>query len=121
MDTGIGLELGIKDSDSAENSLNDKDVEVDDYAVMISRFLKVYPSMSLNDVLNLSYPQFKALYLNIYNDKTFNIVIPYFGTSDKKDDTEAIKRQIQEKGEELNINQLARVTAFMNVGSEMLK
>lgn len=109
--------MELKDKDGTESSEEDKD----DWGIMISRFMKNYPSMTLDNILNLSYPQFKALYSNMYNEATFSIVIPYLGSSenDEKSDVKEIRKitkETQETGKDLNIEELGNLVAQMNQG-----
>ena len=115
----IGLDLELKEEDGAESS-----EETEDWGVMISRFLKNYPSMNLNDTLELSYPQFKALYINMYNDKTFNVVIPFLGSSeegDKESEVKKIQREVEKDGEELNVLELNSILAQMNRDASVMR
>lgn len=107
--------MELKEQDSTDSS--EENTEKEDWGAMISRFMKVYPSMSLNDVLDLSYPQFKALYSNIYNEKTFNIFIPYLGTGSEENSEEKttkIKKEIETSGKEVNIMEINNIVAQMN-------
>lgn len=100
--------MELKDKDSTESS---KQSNSDDWGVMISRFMRVYPSMNLENILKLSYPQFKALYSNIYNEKTFQLVIPYMGSGEsEKDEMNKIKNEATES----NIIEIQSVVAQMN-------
>ena len=40
--------------------------------------------MTMEQINNLSYPQFKALIMNMYDKNTFNIVMPYMGDGEKE-------------------------------------
>ena len=108
MARSIGLNLELKDEDSADSSEED----IDDWGTMIARMMKNYPSMSLDNVLNLSYPQFKALYINIYNDKTFGIVIPFLGTGEEEKDKRP--KIDKSKAKEINALEVSSIVAQMN-------
>lgn len=100
--------MELKEEDSAESS-----EEPEDWGIMISRFMKSYPSMTLNDTLELSYPQFKILYMNIYNDKTFSFVVPFLGSSEDND-VEAATKEVKSKAKESNITEISSIVSAMN-------
>ncbi len=100
--------MELKEEDSAESS-----EENEDWGIMISRFMKNYPSMTLNDILELSYPQFKILYMNIYDDKTFSIVIPYLGSS-SEDSTDEATKEVKQNAKESNIVEISSIVSAMN-------
>lgn len=111
--------MELKEEDNAESS-----EEAEDWGVIISRFMKNYPSMTLKDTLELSYPQFKALYINMYNDKTFSVMIPYLGSSEegeKESEVKKVKEKVQKNGEELNVVELNNILAQMNRDASFMR
>lgn len=112
MVTNIGLDLELKETDNANSS--EEDTEESDWGIMISRMMKAYPSMDIEKVLNLSYPQFKALYINIFNEKTFSFVIPYLGSSEDDNEIEQAKKEVKDKAKESNITEIASIVSAMN-------
>ena len=112
MASSIGLDLELKEEDGTNNSNKDTE-ETDDWGIMISRMLKSYPGFDIDKVLNLSYPQFKILYKNIYNEKTFSFVIPYLGSSEEND-VEAATKEVKSKAKESNITEISSIVSAMN-------
>ena len=112
MVTNLGLNLELKETDNTNSSDSDTD-ENDDWGIMISRIMKAYPAMDIQKVLDLSYPQFKALYINIFNEKTFSFVIPYLGSS-SDDETDQATKEVKSKAKESNIAEISSIVSAMN-------
>lgn len=51
------------------------------------------------EILNLSYPQFNAYMQNINNPLAFNVVVPYIGGAEEKEE----EKEVSSKEEFLNI------------------
>lgn len=84
------------------------------WALIFSQMLKHYSGMNINDLLDLSYPQFKALYSIVFDPRTFSVTIPYMGSGDKnKDKTNEIK---QEENEVTTKEGLLQMIARANSG-----
>lgn len=78
---------------SSEDSETNKST---DWAIIFAQLIKNY-SLSIDEILNLSYPQFKALYSVVFEPKTFKITVPYMGSGESSKTDE-----IKEQGNEIN-------------------
>lgn len=68
-----------------------------------------------NEILKLSYPQFNAYMNNIYNSLSYNIVIPYLGSGEEKEQGNDVSRVSKENGREFNSEEeLLATIAMMN-------
>ena len=102
----------VKKEDDNENS--EKKSQDTNWALIFSQMLKHYTGLTINDLLDMSYPQFKALYSIICVPRTFNVTIPYMGSGDKnKDKTNEIK---QEENEVTTKEGLLQMIARANIG-----
>ena len=80
----------------SKGSNEDSEKEPTDWGIIFAQLIKHY-GFNIDEILNLSYPQFKALYTAIFEPKTFNVMIPYLGSGDKnKEATDSIKREENE-------------------------
>lgn len=104
--------MELKETDNTNSS--DSDTDEDDWGIMISRIMKAYPAMDIQKVLDLSYPQFKALYINIFNEKTFSFVIPYLGSSSEDDEVDKATKEVKTKAKESNIAEISSIVSAMN-------
>lgn len=105
----IGLSL-----ERSEDSTNSS--EKTNWGTMFSQFMKNYTSMRISDVLQLSYPQFKALYREICNIRTFPVVIPYMGGGEDSSKDENIKNETNEITDKEGILQMiAGMNAQMKI------
>lgn len=73
---------------SSENSESNKST---DWSMIFAQMIKQY-GFDIKQILELSYPQFKALYSIAFDPKTFNVVVPYMG-SGEVDKTAEIKQE----------------------------
>ena len=107
--------MELKDKDSSESSKKESTEEYDDWGMMFSRMIRTY-HFSMEEMCNLSYPQFKALYMNIYNNKLFNFVIPYLGSSeDAKTNNKTKNEGIDiDESKELNVDEFQNLISLMN-------
>ena len=78
---------------SSEDSETNKSTN---WATVFAQLIKNY-GLSIDEILNLSYPQFKALYSVVFETKTFNVTIPYMGSGESSKSDE-----IKEQGNEVN-------------------
>lgn len=102
----------VKKEDDNENS--EKKSQDTNWALIFSQMLKHYPGLTINDLLDMSYPQFKALYSIVFDPRTFSVTIPYMGSGDKnKDKTNEIK---QEENEVTTKEGLLQMIARANSG-----
>lgn len=60
---------------------NDEDSEEKDGWGLMYMSLMRNLGMSINEINHLSYPQFKCLTKLLYEPSTFNVIIPYMGSS----------------------------------------
>lgn len=98
----------------SKDSNKNSDKEGTDWGIMFSQLMKNYPALDIEKINNLSYPQFKILYREIYNPKTFSITIPYMGSGDKnKEKTDEIK---QEENQVQTKEGILQTIARMNSG-----
>lgn len=103
----IGLTLESSDGSSESSEENNKSTN---WAMVFAQLIKHY-GFSLQEVLDLSYPQFKALYSVVFEPQTFDITIPYMGNGEK-DETEVIKQEENEVNTKEGIMQMiARANA----------
>ena len=67
------------------------------------------------EILKLSYPQFNAYMNNIHNSLSYNIVIPYLGSSEEKQEGNDSNRINKENSREFNSQEeLLATIAMMN-------
>lgn len=70
---------------------------------------------SHEEILKLSYPQFNAYMNNIHNSLSYNIVIPYLGSGEEKQQSNDISRISKEDGQKFDSEQeLLATIAMMN-------
>lgn len=101
--------MELKEKDNTDSSK--EDTKPEDWGVMFSRMMKTYPALTIEGICNLSYPQFKTLYQNIYNKDTFTFTIPFLGSEEKP---EEIADKAKEEAKEANLTEAKKMIAMMN-------
>lgn len=89
----IGLNL-----ESKEDNEDDSENKVTDWGLIFT--LLKQRGFSHDEILNLSYPQFNAYMNQINNPLSYNVVVPYMGSSEDENDNQA---QIASKEELLSL------------------
>lgn len=97
--------MEFRTGNSEENS------EPTDWGIIFTQLIKIC-HLSIDEIKELSYPQFKAIYGKMFDDKTFDIFVPYLGSSDSETSSESIKRNSE--NEILNREELMQVIAESN-------
>lgn len=70
---------------------------------------------SHEEILKLSYPQFNAYMNNINNSLSYNIVIPYLGSGEEKQEGNGVSRASEENSQKFDSEQeLLATIAMMN-------
>ena len=88
---------------------NDEDSKKTDWCMIFMLFRS--RGFTDNEILQLSYPKFKAYLENINNPLFFNMMIPYLGTSDDKENN---KVEVSEKNAIKSKDELLSIVASMN-------
>lgn len=98
------------ESSDGSNESSEENNKSTNWAIIFAQLIKHY-GFNLQEVLDLSYPQFKALYSIVFEPQTFDITIPYMGSGEKTD-TEDIKQEENEVNTKEGIMQMiARANA----------